>query len=256
MKTKFISIVMVVIMTISLLVPCTVFAEDEIKVTLNGQQIYFDQPPVIVEGRTLVPVRAIFEAMGAIVSWDGEKQMIQVITDFGIMLMTIGNPMIIYRSETEDRSVVTDVPPMIINNRTLVPVRAIAETTGYDVQWDNNTRTVVITGEMYNPYALPEADIKGYYEGTQTPDFGACLGVELASYTNGEYIYNEVKGDWVVDYIETYLVSAGFVIEGEYAIDGQFRFELSHSLRFDNVTIRYSKPDKQLRVKCWQGSRY
>ena len=225
MKTKFISIVMVVIMSISLLVPCTVFAEDEIKVTLNGQQIYFDQPPVIVEGRTLVPVRAIFEAMGAIVNWDGEKQMIQVITDFGIMLMTIGNPMIIYRSETEDRSVVTDVPPMIINNRTLVPVRAIAETTGYD---DNRRKGWVPTDENGDDgEAEPRPsgyEINGKYykvkdEGVSREIF-ASLGFDPTLWDNKRcgvafyYMESEDGFNWPEEWTPIYPVFIDLRLEG------------------------------------------
>ena len=66
---KFLSMVLALAMVISCF-SCVALAEDEIKITLNGKSLIMDQPPVIVEGRTLVPLRAIFEALGATVSWD------------------------------------------------------------------------------------------------------------------------------------------------------------------------------------------
>jgi len=121
---------------------------NEITVTLNGETINFDVMPVVIDDRTLVPMRAIFEALGFEVEWDGDTQMIfaqqgeQLINlQIGNYEMRLGESPYISFFET----VTLDVPPQIIDDRTLVPVRAIAEATGANVDWDDNTRTVVIT---------------------------------------------------------------------------------------------------------------
>ena len=112
---------------------------DDIKVLLNGSEIEFDQPPIIRDDRTLVPMRAIFEAMGCEVEWDdgtinvrkGNKDIMTLWIDRAEMWLPDGN-------------IILDVPPQIVNDRTLVPVRAISESMGADVEWDGNSRTVKI----------------------------------------------------------------------------------------------------------------
>jgi len=122
---------------------------DPVKVMVNGESVNFDVQPRIINGRTMVPIRAIFESLGATVEWDAEQQRVYaskryvptngiVSTEFVIgrsyMLTSFGN------SQQKE----LDTPPMIINGRTLVPARAAAEAFDYNVEWDEATRTVYI----------------------------------------------------------------------------------------------------------------
>ncbi len=132
----------------------TVMAEDEIKVTLNGEELEFaDQKPIIDEGRTLVPMRAIFEAMGATVFWDDSTKTItsyEPVGDVSIVLQINSHKMFVNEEE-----ITLDVAAKIVNDRTLVPVRAIAEGMNSTVEWDGEARTVLITKEepsMPNPW--------------------------------------------------------------------------------------------------------
>lgn len=75
MKKKISTLLMIVI-SLSLCVANRAMADDDIKVIFNGTQMQFDQPPIIQDGRTLVPVRAIFEAIGAEVEWNSRGQTI------------------------------------------------------------------------------------------------------------------------------------------------------------------------------------
>lgn len=120
---------------------------DEITVTLNGSKIYFDQPPIMQNDRTLVPMRKIFEAMGCNVEWDEESQMIDVWSgDENIMTLWVD-----YESMwTPEAYIELDVPPIVVNDRTLVPVRAISESIGALVDWDDYTQTVIITYNQKN----------------------------------------------------------------------------------------------------------
>ena len=252
MKTrKITSIILILALAITFVCPISGYAAG-IRVTLNGEQIQFDQPPVIINGRTLVPVRAIFEAMGCTVLWDNANQIVNVATEFGMMTLGIGSNYISYRNENEDRSIFTDVPPQIINMRTLVPVRAIAECTGYNVDWDDATQTVIITGELKG-LTIPDANIPGYYLGTQTPDFGVCFNIACTKAENGAYTYNGVTGKQVIEYIETYLASAGFLIDDENELFGMFIFNLSNSKTQECVRVSYSKSDKILFVTLSVG---
>ena len=128
-------------------------AADEIKVLLNGVKLAFDQPPIIDEGRTLVPLRVIFEALGAEVAWDQPTQTVSAIKEELTLSLTIGNN-ILTKNEEE---IVLDVPAKIVGARTLVPVRAVAESFGAEVLWDQDTRTVLITDYDAVAEAITEA---------------------------------------------------------------------------------------------------
>lgn len=113
----------------------------EISVTLNGKNVNFDQPPIIENGRTLVPVRAIFEALGASVEWQQETQTVIAKRDEKSVSLTISSNVM----KVGNKEVLLDVPAQIISNRTLVPARAVAEAFNCKVDWDNDTKTVLIT---------------------------------------------------------------------------------------------------------------
>ncbi len=113
---------------------------DNIIVTVNGAEVYFDQPPVIIDGRTLVPLRAIFEALGAEVSWDEDTQTAAAYRNGTTVTLTIGDSWI-YKNGT---AIYLDVPSMLINDRTLVPVRAVSEAFDCTVDWDGGSGTVII----------------------------------------------------------------------------------------------------------------
>jgi len=114
--------------------------QQEIKVTLNGSKIRFDQPPIIEKGRTLVPLRAIFEALGAKVNWDDNTQIVTAIKNSKTVSLKIGSTDL----NIDGIIKILDVPAKLIGGRTLVPVRAISEAFGCSVEWDSNTQTVII----------------------------------------------------------------------------------------------------------------
>lgn len=124
-------------------------ASDKITVTLNGLPIEFPQDPVIYDGRTLVPLRKIFESLGAKVDWIAEtKTIISQKGNKRITMQIDNNVMRIDDDITDtvaERTEILDVPAMLINGSTLVPVRAISN--GYDcgVDWNGETRTVILT---------------------------------------------------------------------------------------------------------------
>ena len=112
-----------------------------IKVLVNGVPVQFDQPPVLENGRTLVPLRAIFEALGANVGWDDATQTVTA-TKNGIQIsLQIGSTQMYVNGNVKT----LDVPAKLINSRTLVPVRAVSEAFGCKVDWINDTQTGVIT---------------------------------------------------------------------------------------------------------------
>ena len=118
-----------------------------ISVTLNGNIMSFDQPPIIEDGRTLVPLRAIFEALGAEVGWEPSTQTITAVKDNTAITLKIGSNTLFKNG----MGIQLDVPAKIIGDRTFVPVRAVAESFGAEVGWNANTQVVTISTSGAEP---------------------------------------------------------------------------------------------------------
>jgi N-acetylmuramoyl-L-alanine amidase len=138
---KRILFVALVLSTLMLIAAAPSSASSWITVTLDGKNFSFDVPPQLINGRAMVPLRAIFEAMGVTAGWDGNAQMVTGTKGDTVVILTIGST-----SPTINGRVVTiDQPGVVIDNRTLAPLRFVAETFGSTVAWDENTQTASIT---------------------------------------------------------------------------------------------------------------
>jgi|GEM_PF-1587042 len=109
-------------------------------VQLNGELMTFDVPARVDNGRTLVPMRPIFEAFGAIVHWDASSQTITATKDDTVILMPLGS----YTPTVNGQIITIDAPGTAIDGRTLVPLRFVAEALNIPVVWESETRTVII----------------------------------------------------------------------------------------------------------------
>ncbi|MBO5734453.1 MAG: leucine-rich repeat protein [Clostridia bacterium] len=117
---------------------------EEILVRVDGEYVNFDQPPAIVNDRTLVPVRAIFESMGIEVSWNASSRTVTATRGNTSISLAIDSNIINKTVYGVASTVEIDVPAQIIGDRTMVPARAVAQSFGASVNWDGETRTVII----------------------------------------------------------------------------------------------------------------
>jgi lysozyme len=108
---------------------------------LDGQLVTLDTSPVIVSGRTLVPLRPIIEGLGGAITWVPETRSVEVEFNGTTLLLQIGNRTAVVNGEV----VILDVPAAIMNGRTMLPVRFVSEHLGADVEWEELTKTVTIT---------------------------------------------------------------------------------------------------------------
>ncbi|MDF9409972.1 MAG: hypothetical protein A4E52_00002 [Pelotomaculum sp. PtaB.Bin013] len=106
----------------------------QIKVLLNQNPLEFDVPPIIEDDHTLVPLRAIFEAIGAEVNWFPDTQTVIATKDNKIIKFIVGNN----TASINGTDVQLEVPSIIIKNSVMVPLRFILEALGYKVEWDGN----------------------------------------------------------------------------------------------------------------------
>lgn len=112
------------------------FHFDEISITVNGQLIYPDTHPVLINGRTLVPIRAVAETLGYNVGWESVTQTVQLVRRDGkrAIELTVGDSSLIINNSQQ---VALDVPPIIIGGRTYLPLRAVAEAMNTNVNWNS-----------------------------------------------------------------------------------------------------------------------
>lgn len=123
-------------------VPSTSTTESGISVVLNGKPVVFsDQQPVNKDGSILAPVKAIFEALGAAVTWDDTTKSVTAVKADTTIQLTIGSRVAYVNGE----SVALEVPASIIGDRTLVPIRFISEGLHLNVDWNGGSFTVIIT---------------------------------------------------------------------------------------------------------------
>lgn len=116
-------------------------AADPIIVLVNGQVLALDVPPLIEGDRTLVPVRAIAESLGAVVSWDEIGRRVGISHGNDNITLIIDNDVAYVNGIPRQ----LDVPARIVNKRTLVPARFVSESLHAEVDWNEQTRTVIIT---------------------------------------------------------------------------------------------------------------
>jgi hypothetical protein len=120
---------------------------EEVKVVIGNKVITFDAQPEIVNGRTMIPVRAITEALGYEVKYaeqNGTKTVQLIKGDVTIELYIDKTGIKKMQKDQQDIMKTTDVAPYINSDRTYVPVRFFAEEIGLDVQWDQTTRTAIL----------------------------------------------------------------------------------------------------------------
>ncbi|RKD32245.1 leucine-rich repeat domain-containing protein [Thermohalobacter berrensis] len=153
---KRLSVLLTLIMVLVSLKPAMSYAEEQpIKVVVNGELIEFDVQPTMVNGRVLVPIRAIFEKLGLEVGWDAKTQTAIGTKDGITIKLPIGKKIAIRNGQPIE----LDTPAMVVNGRTLVPVRFIAESLGADVSWDSSTWTAIIEYQLSPEELIKRLDV-------------------------------------------------------------------------------------------------
>jgi N-acetylmuramoyl-L-alanine amidase len=156
-----------------------------VHVSVEGTPLTMSVPPIIVADRTLVGVRFVGEAVGGKVEWDQEKRQATVLRGSDSVMLTIGNE----EALVNGQPVVMEVPAQLVNDRTMVPLRFIAEALGAEVEWDPQTRTANI---LRKP-----VDVTGftYASGTDTARVQLTLSEQPLSvepHTEGNKVVLEI----------------------------------------------------------------
>lgn len=132
--------------------------------------------PIIKNDRTLLPVRAVVEILGGNISYDNSDRSVTIDTDETTIEMQIENNEMFINGNR----IVTDVAPVIENDRTFLPIRALTENLNCDVEWDQDSKTVSI----YNTYQTKRIVVKT----NSDIDFNAYAPDTILSGSDGEYV--------------------------------------------------------------------
>ena len=216
MKSKIFALGMALLLALVFIPTIAVYA-NAIRVTVDGETVNFtNQQPVIVDGRTLVPVRGVFETMGFDVDWHPEDRQAVLSRGNDIIVLTIDSATFFVRSEIRT----LDVPAQIINGSTMVPLRAVLESVGYNLDWDGETSTVVITSRNSSttPNTQPPAqtDTLGRIRmahpsvADEMSEWSAQLNMTI------DEIFDYVRAATRLDYGFDYLIEGGMDV-GELA---------------------------------------
>ena len=168
---------------------------NEVKVQLDGDYLDFTDAdgekvePQIINGRTMVPMRKIFETLGATVEWDGENRIVTGTKEDTEIKLQIGSNIATKTVSGETKNIEFDVTPTIVDGRTLVPVRFIAESLDKTVGWDSDNRTVVIMDSNFIIEKLKK-DASNLYEYITT-DFEKLDTFELTVALDGKLKYTD-----------------------------------------------------------------
>ena len=136
-------IIPIILLLTAVMSTSTALADENITVMLNGQAMDFDVAPIIQNDRVLVPMRAIFEELHCSVDYtdiDGRQIITAKLNENNSIGLVIGSD----EMQIHNQKIKLDTAPIIVNDRTLVPLRAVSEAFDYDVNWDEDTKTVTI----------------------------------------------------------------------------------------------------------------
>lgn len=118
-----------------------VAVKEQVTITVNQVISRTDVPPINVNGRTLVPIRGIFQGFTSDIGWFPHEEKVYIRRDCTTIWLQIGDA----HAKVNDDIVPLAVPAMIYRGRTMVPLRFIAETLGASVNWNPQTETITIT---------------------------------------------------------------------------------------------------------------
>lgn len=174
--------------------------ETNVSVFVNGSKIEFDSEPIIVNDRTLVPIRAISENLGYDVGWENEHQLVTISNKDKNIFLQIGS-MLLHVNDVEYE---IDVAPLLHNNRTYVPLRFVTETLDCVVDWDETTSSVLVyTNNLINYEIYKDDNIEFAYPDTWImSDFNNIKDFDINDTQATGFLIIENKRQTIEEYFE------------------------------------------------------
>ncbi|WP_234541272.1 copper amine oxidase N-terminal domain-containing protein [Paenibacillus pseudetheri] len=196
MKKLWISI-LVVLVVFPMMFQSSVKAATPISIIIDGVRLSTDQAPVMVNGRTMVPLRAIFEAFNATIKWNQKAQTVTATKDNTTIMLKIGSK----TATINNKAVTLDVPGLNLKGRTMVPTRFVSEALGHEVGWNPKTQVVTITTSASNVgNAGPVSNVAAQ----DVSDFGDGRDLQVS--------FTRAANESLVDHYRVLIVKSGNIL--------------------------------------------
>ncbi|MBY3624317.1 copper amine oxidase N-terminal domain-containing protein [Acinetobacter sp. CUI P1] len=196
MKKLWISI-LVVLVVFPMMFQSSVKAATPISIIIDGVRLSTDQAPVMVNGRTMVPLRAIFEAFNATIKWNQKAQTVTATKDDTTIMLKIGSK----TATINNKAVTLDVPGLNLKGRTMVPTRFVSEALGHEVGWNPKTQVVTITTSATNVgNAGPVSNVVAQ----DVSDFGDGRDLQVS--------FTRAANESLVDHYRVLIVKSGNIL--------------------------------------------
>jgi uncharacterized protein YkwD len=260
MKRK-ICILLAIAVLAAFIMPQATASAANINVSINGEYVSFpDQAPASVNGRTLVPLRAVFEHMGFEVGWYAPTRTVYLVRGYAHIMISIGSPTFYANGQIH----ALDVPAQIIGRSTMLPIRALVESVGYSVGWNGATNTVIIYFAYGEPLQInhtqlriPNRRVTDEEIIAWTTNYIALGGahefeLEIIRLTN---IERANAGIPPVEADETLMLAARFKSQSMFDL-GYFSHENPVYGRFDNIAREiFGMPQRAMGENLARGQR-
>ena len=138
-----------------------------VNLLINGEMVSTDQPAVIYNSRTVVPIRIIAETFECSVDWDNATKTVIISQQGAKLYLTVGSNVVTAEMNGESASVEIDTTPIVINNRTMVPIAFISDVFGYNADWDPQTKTVSIYESESESTFTGSEYVDAYFEASE-----------------------------------------------------------------------------------------
>lgn len=167
-------------------------ANQEIKIIINGRTQQLQMSPTILDGSVLVPMREIFEGLGAVVKWDNSTKQIIATKDFSEIILTIGSK----SAKINNSTVSLNTSAKTINGNTFVPLRFVSEALNAEVKWDKDMNTVnVFLKSKWERVDLSDIKSTTQFGTSYIMDWSPDNILTAAASTSG--IVQYINGKWV-----------------------------------------------------------
>ncbi|WP_059041468.1 C40 family peptidase [Paenibacillus rubinfantis] len=160
-----------------------------IAIELDGRPLQTETPPILVDGSVLLPIRDVFEALGATLAWDDSSKTVTATQGQMTLVYRIGDPTALLNGQT----LTLPVPGQIADGYALVPLRFVSEALGSEVAWDGESRTVRITSTLnYETTVTWGVNLRS------SPDASSdTVGEELLPTGNKLHVVREASPLWL-----------------------------------------------------------
>lgn len=189
--------ILVGLLVFPMMLQSSVKAATPISIIIDGVRLSTDQAPVMVNGRTMVPLRAIFEAFNATIKWNQKAQTVTATKDGTTIMLKIGSK----TATINNKAVTLDVPGLNLKGRTMVPTRFVSEALGHAVGWNPKTQVVSITTSASNVgNAGPVSNVVAQ----DVSDFGDGRDLQVS--------FTRAVNESLVDHYRVLIVKAGNIL--------------------------------------------